>query len=284
MKKILYILAFGLAVSCVFAEDQKLFNFADSLFDSGDYYRAIAEYKRYMFYNPGGRFADKAALKIGLSYMQAEKWDGAIEALENADSNYGAKVKESALLLESFAYAGKKDYAYSDMLLSKAAADFGSAAAAEKALYLQAYNRVYTKNWTEALGLFKKINTAGDMKNSALSAAALMEKSAEIQERNAIASALFSAVLPGAGYYYCGRWADGFFATAFNALFIYNTYNAFAKNDSTMKFIYGIPAVIFYLANIYGSAVAANKFNDDETGKFIKSADAYKIDFLSQEF
>ncbi len=67
MKKTFLIIAFIMAAPFLKAEDLKLFKFAESLFDSGDYYRAIGEYKRYMFYNSSGSLAGEAAFKIGLS-------------------------------------------------------------------------------------------------------------------------------------------------------------------------------------------------------------------------
>jgi outer membrane protein assembly factor BamD (BamD/ComL family) len=134
MKKILLAVMFILAASFAAAEDKKLFDFADSLYSSGDYYRAIGEYKRYVFYNPAGKFAEKAALKIILSYLSAEKWDGAIEAFEKQDREYSPGFRGNSLILAAYAYSAKKDFSYSEMLLTKAAAGSG-APGLEQGLY-----------------------------------------------------------------------------------------------------------------------------------------------------
>ena len=85
---------FAAFFSFAHAEGLKLYKFAESLFNGGDFYRAIGEYKRYIFYNPSGSLAGEAAFKIGLSYLGAEKWDSAIKAFEDADIKYRKKLKE----------------------------------------------------------------------------------------------------------------------------------------------------------------------------------------------
>jgi tetratricopeptide (TPR) repeat protein len=266
------------------AEDAKLFSFAEFLYDSGDYYRAIGEYKRYIFYNPEGKFAENAAFKIGLSYLAAEKWDGAAEAFENAGDKYGGAMKKFSLLSEAYTYSCKQDYEYSDVLLSRFTSDFEKSPEIERANYLLAFNKIYEHKWEEARELFLQIKTAGKIMNSAQAEAVLLEKVGDIQTRNTVASVLFSAVIPGSGYYYCGRWADGFFSMIFNGFFIYNTYGAFSRNDSGLKLTYGIPALVFYLSSLYGSAIATDKFNNDEIKKFINSTEGSKIDVINYTF
>lgn len=128
------------------------------------------------------------------------------------------------------------------------------------------------------------VNGNEEIRNSSIKVAELLGKASGIQERNIILGVGLSAVLPGSGYYYCGRWIDGSFSMALNVYFMYNTYNAFARRDGGMKLAYGLPALVIYLANLYGTAAAVNKFNGDETGKFIKSADDMRIDVLKSQF
>lgn len=45
--------------------------FAESLLREGDYYRAISEYKRFLYFNPGSPEADSARLGIGRSLLFA---------------------------------------------------------------------------------------------------------------------------------------------------------------------------------------------------------------------
>jgi tetratricopeptide (TPR) repeat protein len=286
VKKTLFAFAFAVFISAAFGEDLKLLNFADYLYGSGDYYRAISEYKRFIYYEPEAKSDGRAAYMIGMSYMGAEKWDGAIDAFESAEKKYGGETAGISLLAESICYTNKKDYAYSDMLLSRLDSGYNNPAESDISAYARGFNLIYEKKWDDARGMMLKVSGSGgdEIRNSAVSIAAMLEKSSGIEQKSQVLSVLFAAVVPGTGYYYCGRWADGLFAMIFNAYFLYNTYYSFSKNDNLMKVIYGVPGAVFYFSNIYGSAVAANKFNNDETDNFISSIEAKKSGILSIKF
>ncbi len=59
---------------------ERQFEYAESLFKEGDYYRAITEYKRFIFFFPEENKAEKCYFKIGQSYFKPKKWPDADEA------------------------------------------------------------------------------------------------------------------------------------------------------------------------------------------------------------
>ena len=56
-----------------------LFAFAQSLFDSGEYYRAIGEFQRFLFFQPEHPLTPQAQLTIGLAFFCEERWLQAFE-------------------------------------------------------------------------------------------------------------------------------------------------------------------------------------------------------------
>src|ERR671922_1732378 len=56
-----------------------LFGFAQSLFAAGEYYRAIGEFQRFLFFQPEHPLASEAQLKIGLALFCGERWVPAFE-------------------------------------------------------------------------------------------------------------------------------------------------------------------------------------------------------------
>ena len=52
----------------------------DYFFEDGDYYRAITEYKRFLFFFPQSLRAEEALWKITSSYFEGKKWDEALSA------------------------------------------------------------------------------------------------------------------------------------------------------------------------------------------------------------
>ncbi|HOP35573.1 MAG TPA: tetratricopeptide repeat protein, partial [Syntrophales bacterium] len=58
---------------------ERQFAFAESLFEEKDYFRAITEYKRFLFLYPEdeGR-VELSRFRIGECYMRAERWEEAV--------------------------------------------------------------------------------------------------------------------------------------------------------------------------------------------------------------
>src|SRR5580658_6865068 len=63
-----------LVIQAAVPADASPLGFADHLLDTGDNYRAIGEYKRYLFENPQGERRAEAELKIGLAYLHGERY------------------------------------------------------------------------------------------------------------------------------------------------------------------------------------------------------------------
>jgi len=61
---------------------KRQFEYAESLFKEGDFYRAITEYKRFIFFFPKEERTEKCYFMIGKSYFKAKKWAEAVDALK----------------------------------------------------------------------------------------------------------------------------------------------------------------------------------------------------------
>ena len=61
------------------APQPPLFAFARSLFVARDYYRAIGEFQRFLFFQPGHPLTSEAQLTIGLALFCGERWLQAFE-------------------------------------------------------------------------------------------------------------------------------------------------------------------------------------------------------------
>ena len=61
----------------------QILRFADALFNDGDYFRAITEYKRFLFLYPTDARAGRVQLQVGLSYQRGQQWDDARQTFEH---------------------------------------------------------------------------------------------------------------------------------------------------------------------------------------------------------
>lgn len=85
--KIFFIILFF--INSVFA-DKTDFDFGMWLFEKEEYFRAISEFQRFIFFYPNDLNVPKAKFMIGLSFFKAERFADAVEAFENAkvDKNF----------------------------------------------------------------------------------------------------------------------------------------------------------------------------------------------------
>lgn len=74
-------------------------------------------------------------------------------------------------------------------------------------------------------------------------------------------AALLSAVLPGTGKIYAGRWKDGLYSMIVIGLSGWQAYSGFKNGSRTKGYIFAGLTAFFYAGNIYGSAVAARIYN-----------------------
>lgn len=88
-------------------------------------------------------------------------------------------------------------------------------------------------------------------------------------------AALMSAILPGSGKAYAGRWEDGLISFLFVGTNAYAAYRAFNKKgvESANGWIFGSIAFSFYSANIWGSAKAAGNYNKNLEDKYYRNAE-----------
>jgi len=77
---LLFLMLFcGRAVVAEEMPARKMISFADSLFEKGDYYRAITEYERVIFFHPGDPLALTARFQIAHAYLKGDRIDQAVE-------------------------------------------------------------------------------------------------------------------------------------------------------------------------------------------------------------
>src|SRR5574342_220245 len=93
--------------------------FADHLFETGDYYRAITEYERVLFHHPDGAAASRARFQIAMSYYRGGKF--AIAAREFR--NLAERLPDDAFAKKSAVMAAESDYRNGDYRSAIAALD-----------------------------------------------------------------------------------------------------------------------------------------------------------------
>lgn len=125
------------------------------------------------------------------------------------------------------------------------------------------------KNWEEAYQLSLQEIPKANYKILGLRNVA--QKSYSVKRKSPVLAALMSVVLPGSGKAYCGYWGDAAISFSFvasGAFFAIRGFQEYGTGNAYPWIIGGI-AFSYYVANIYGGATSAIRYNDNIDHGFI---------------
>ncbi len=90
--------------------------FADALLAEGDHYRAIGEYKRFLFFWPDAPEAHAARFSIGLAYLRGGQPDAALAHYRSLHDRYLSDAATAKLAEEASLQMGYARYVSGDAL------------------------------------------------------------------------------------------------------------------------------------------------------------------------
>jgi len=86
-------------------------------------------------------------------------------------------------------------------------------------------------------------------------------------EKSLLAAGLFSAVIPGSGYFYTGNYMLGLFSFGTNAALIYGIYDGYKKKNQFQMIFFSVIEFSFYNYSLVGSIKSAHEYNEGEDFK-----------------
>ncbi len=233
-------------------DDGQVWDFAESLFKDGEYYRAISEYRRLIHFFPESPRAAEARLRLGEALLHGGE---AAQAIAYFDAIEGkAEVEErldSLHFLRGLAYLERER------------------------------GRPYPlREETIAAGLreLRAIGPEWPGSGAVEGFLAALEDPPELPEKSPLLAGTLSAVIPGSGSFYVGRYAEGSLALFVNAVLIYATANALAEDKEGLGLVLGALSLAFYGGAIVAAANGAHKFNDQaRTGYLARQRSIFGI-------
>ena len=244
---------------------ENVLKFANHLYEQGDYLRAVNEYQRYLYYQPED--SNKIQYRIALCYRLGGKPEQAIQIF----SSFLEKSEDNELISNSYYQIGASYFLMEDY--EKTTSYFASSIEHIRDNRLRAESQqliglslLKQQKWLEAEKSFKEIlnSDIGEIGRKAKVYNEFALGGRQLPRRSPLLAGLFSTVLPGAGRLYTGRIGD-----ALNSVFIigvtgWQAYDGFNRDgpSSIKGWTLGTICGIFYVGNIYGSAISARVFND----------------------
>ena len=249
-----FVFVFLIAAGSLFAQREIKIQlaFADSLYNSGNYYQAITEYKRFLFFDKDSSAAGYCFSQIAESY-KAGGFYGNVEnyfrkAMKFEKSINSQKITEVELI-RTMILSGKTNRALNE--LDTFENKFGDSLIAD-----------YWRGWTYLLN--NQPELASFYFNESLAGKEISERLNKIinDEYSLFNIKLMSYILPGSGQIYTGHYFSGAVSFAWNALFGYMTVKAFKDRRIVEGLLIGdLLWLRFYKGNIQNAERFAKEKN-----------------------
>lgn len=223
--RFLYIFVFLFISRNFIAQDyiDRQWNYANDLFENGNYFDAITEYKRLMFFDEAKTYEFSSLLKIGQSYKAGGKWEDAIKNLSlaeqksnNIDEKYLAGleiVRVNILRRTTLRALTLLDEMQANEQFAQHKSDFD---------YWRGWAFMMADDWEKAANEFNKISPDHPLKKLCLEV---------VENKYSVTFAkVISYIIPGAGQIYTGNYLSGAMSLGWNILWGYLTINSFVES------------------------------------------------------
>lgn len=236
-------------------------DFADYLYNSGDYIRAIGEYKRSLFSLPDtqDKIKEYVQLMLGEAYLKTKDYNQALSYFglrENFNFHYG----------QARTYFEQGDYTKArDELNTLEYSIFD-----KERIILTGVSYFRERNFTTGARFLTTNSTADASLVNQLS----RYDGKEIKHRNRFVASLFSAVIPGLGQACSGRFGDGLYSLLTVVGCGSIAYYYWGHDNSKIKFsIFTVFTTFFWSGNIYGANIAARDYNEYQIRQYLQRID-----------
>jgi TolA-binding protein len=258
-----------------------LFGFAQSLYAAGEYYRAIGEFQRFLFFQPNHPSASEAQLTMGLALFCGERWLQAFEVFRQvtrATSDASMRAEAALWMAETRARGG--DQVEAARLFREVIRQYPGSVMAQRAAYLIGWAYLRQRQWAEAREAFVQVDERSSYRASGERLAAALDPPPELPQRSPTVARLLSTVLPGTGQIYTGHTLDGLIGLGLHGALIVGTTGAVMAG---LEGAAGISAFFtwgFYQTQMTNAAVLAQDFNVQAEERFIGQLTAQEGPFL----
>jgi TolA-binding protein len=238
--------------------------FADDLFEDKDYYRAITEYKRFIYLFPESPLKLNAEYKIGLSYFKGERYEDAAEIFHGLYTlgEKGGIAKKSLFKLGEVYFEDGR-FEKSSNTYERFLKEYPDVQEADNARFKLGFSYMFANEYDLAGDSFQAITSDSPFYSMSSGASGDMAELIAFEEKSPYVAGGLAAVLPGAGHVYCGRYQDGATAFLLTGLFVWGTVEMFEDDHYAAGGVLGFFSLMWYSGNIYSAVNSAHKYNRD---------------------
>jgi putative membrane protein insertion efficiency factor len=269
--------------------------FADALTAQGDCARAETEYKRVSFLANVEEVDRWALMKTGNCYYRGKRWDESAHPFVDAASLSTTDAdKNVAYFMAAASYFNDGRYAESSSILERC--EFGGSdvpgqredapgadphearggaqeLGADKVQFLRGLCSMVSGDWEASAVRFANIATDypdSPNRNQALYLQWKAEEgAASVPQKHPNLAAGLSAVIPGLGQAYSGRYFDGFRHFVIDGLLIITVYQLFKEEHYAAGYLVAGFTLPFYIGNVVGAKRSAESYNASKRAGYV---------------
>jgi tetratricopeptide (TPR) repeat protein len=279
----IFLLHLGLLAQPVAAEVRadRLWDFANHLYEKRDYYRALSEYQRFVFLFPRDYRVDQAKLQIGKCYRREGKSDKAFSYLIRLYKNTAEEPLGPEILLEMIGIREEQGrYSRAIYWTRQFIERYRDYTELDRVYLGLAWLQIDTGAYQEAVATLERIQPESAHYSTARSLRGALQQRPEVGERSPAMAGALSAVLPGSGHLYAGRPAQAASSFLLNALFITGAVLAFEHDSPVLGGILVFFEVGWYVGGIRSAAQAAREENRKEEIQYRRELkEKYRLSF-----
>ena len=196
------------------------FNYAKKLYNDEQYFDAVTEFKRLLFFDNTNKYVFEASKFIGLSYKEGTKFSDAVYyftlAGKNAQNNEELfETRIEIIKINILRRSTGRALALLDSLQN----DKKYINKKDEINYWRGWAYIFSDDWENAAFMFNSISPDHELK--------VFADSINSEFYNVTLSKVLSVFIPGAGQFYTGEYASGLISLGWNVLWGYLTINAF---------------------------------------------------------
>ncbi len=240
----------------------KQFDSAIKLFKEEQYFDAITEFKRLLFFDEKHKFDYEANEYIGQSYKMGAKFSDAILYFTLAEMNANNKEELFRAKIDIIrANILRRTTSHAIALLDSLESDKRFSKQTKEINYWKGWAYIFADQWENAATSFSLTDT-----NKTLS---IFCRKVDNEKYFASFSEFISHFIPGSGQIYTGHYLSGILSLSWNLLWGYVTVNAFTAN----RIFDGLVVGNFLWLRFYnGNLQNARNFAEEENLKITNEA------------
>ena len=251
------------------AADTHVYDFGLHLFQTGDYYRAITEFKRFSLRFPGHELEPAAELFIGLAWQEEQAYDDAFTHFQRwrlvddpTDATRVAAFKLGELRFQQGQYRQAIGYFQGFLDL------YPDGPLVSHSKYMLGLAWALDGQISEAQQVFATLPARDPLAQQALALQDELRRKPPPQLKSPQVAGILSGVLPGAGHLYAGKPLQALTAFALNGIFLAGAAYAFHEKLEATGAILLFFEAGWYLGGINSAMDAARDANRQQQKAF----------------